>query len=1740
MEPGENFIEWVIESGSGTILIPTNQSTKVVPTSPEVVIKKRTQKGTINFKTLSDNYTDYYVYTEAFSASKSLYGVGGKFTTSEAGQYTIQIKFKGSLTYPQFSTDSTFSKSTQSSYDNRVFSFNSVANTTNYFIFRYASKKDCRDTISVRIFKSRTLALSEQGPGKATLDSVGKKGHSYSNFNTGDSVAISAAPNDNSNFIRWEKISGSCTIVNSQEPSTTAIMGNDNCSIRAVFVPGTIYDITTTPTKYSVTENLYSTNATTKTQDVRFHFTPESRETYYIYVSGDPLTDAIRYKRAVKDNFDSSYKNRTFSGTFIDTVLVSYINTPMNISVYRKNNMDQGEPFWISYALASEANYSLKISCDAQGFPLPANGYSGIASGVKLSIGTKANEGYRFLKWQVVSGNVTIDDPSAPFTYATLGGNAEVKALYQGTSVYSVSFTDQTFNFKNDYYSEASASEVRFKWTFPDTGYYALVFTPIDSIFGVAKQYGTDSTFKDSTSSKSFGNVNSVLIHGNTNETQFWGYKDSIGGIASKNFKVRIDTALDLTVSSDKSGSTYPKGLTLVPPISKTILTAWPYGENTFSSWSVLSGNCTLEDKTKNITIVSIKDSSCSVKANFVLDITAQPYVAISSLDLGNYPGICAQVSVTDQNNRSISGLTNKDFILFEDNTALPVQISSINEVSAISTVLVIDQSGSMTFEQRIPKTKEALKNFINEMGPYDRASIVAFAGSDTTYVHQTMTSDKNLLLASLDKIKGGGNTNVFAGSYTAIQQTISEINPTAIILFSDGENNRDSKTMSQVLEAARAQKTSIYTIGLETTIEHPLKDLADSTGGTFTFAKDASELAGIYAAVRDNMQAKYILCYQTPDTTLNGDTHKVKISTTLFGKEASATATWKEDFMPPSITLTDSTWNKIANTQPPQIAIPLQVYITSSAPITAASINIRRTDKKNTVFQTYPLKNVRDSLWEYILPADSAYGPGIDFYVTASDSAGFIGKSPKIPTPSKEPYSIAINNDLPRVSLVSALCADSTKGSKTFTIRAADNDGIWKVAFYYREKGDVLFKEMFFRRLSNEDSTWFLSIPSDASTSSGIDFYVRAYDTKGTVVRWETKEFMTTPPCYVKKVFEDLPDTIKIVNADTATSPITRSTDKIKLIVKTEDFSSEVDTIVANLRCVESGDMETALSLIETSSGIFEAVIPKNERLPSRDNGTISCTGSDILIAEYKDPAFGTFVYDTVFIGNFVASSYQFLNPLSEFGIDSIETATSADFLLRVTTTSPNIHKKDTIAVTLFTSSGDTLIVNAIETDTNSATFDYIGKFYFVADSSEMKDENLDGILIFASDTVREKIQAQANIGTSPLIAKDSLIIYTNYVPADSALIYDKDLDGQADFVRIHFKKPLDQNIQGVDTLFWNVGHKNPRYISAGALKLTNDKSWVEFALDSAFEYGKTAPDSASPPYLRVTKAGSELSQKVFFTDKVGTVPVKAVKRPGKVDIDEDLTAEVIIPPDTLVITLSEKVTRTGDEKERENIFRYSKTCADTATYPVKFKGAPKISDNGLEWTLVLDDYAVLVGTCIRTNPEAQYTDSYGNSPGLGHAEITGKDGTLYLYEIEPNPVITGIGDTAKWIPPKGTSYEDVPDTLSTIRFSVVAPFKAEIYIYDQTGAYVNKLHQKFGYDGEMTEAIRANGSKYERTGYFYWNQRSNKGRKVATGVYIWTILFTFEDGHKETITLKSGIRRPPSKKQNVDSNTF
>ena len=1539
LKNGENFVKWEIVSGSGKFVDATADSTGFIPSSSDAVIRRVVQ--TLAPYEISSTTTKFnFDKNSAHIPRSSLYGLKLYFNTNAGGQYAITYKTKQQIGVIDLFQDSTFTTSvppavtdtfriSRDCFSSKCF-VQTQPNTTNYFFIYLAGYPNInmKDSIFVTLNKTHTVSASYTGNGTAYVDSASKPVLAFSKATENDSIRIYAVPGKDNAFDHWEIESGSCAIGDTQRDTTRVKNITSDCKVKAIFRAGVVYPVSSTPTQYNFNDHFYAKQASSGTAGVRFLFVAPSTGTYAVVVSNEITQDSAVYIRYTDTDYKTEAVRERFLGTHVETMTLAAGD---EVAIVIANTKKNANPFYINYS--TQAN-RITLSTDGNGKVQPDNGYATAYAGSRYSISAKADSGYRFSDWQTISGNPVIDDKGAASTFVTIKDNVELKAHFKQSQIYTLTKTAQTFNFQRDYYSETTLSEIRFTWTPPDTSTYILRIAPSSTIKAIFKEYGGDKQFSQIEAEHGVTDTTGFTVKGTPGTPLYWSIRDSSKTFPNVSFDAWISSPYILNVKTASEGSINPSGRIYTSPGIKNVITAWPYGGYTFKSWVNTEGNMTISSAKNSRTFVSVIDSVCTVKATFTVDNAAEPFLSISKLETSNYPEICAQVSVTDKNSgHSFYGLVADEFKLTQDGNSLQPQVTSINKVTGVSVVIVVDQSTSMTINKRMTKAKDAIRDFINNMGPYDKTAIVGFVGNvkvvnsttgdtitvDSTIVHQTMTSSKAQLLQATDSIKAIGNsTNIITGTYTGIQQIANESNATAVIVFSDGDNNSGKTKISEAINLAKTRNTNIYTIALESETKYPLEDLAVNTGGTFSLASDASELAGLYSAIRDNVLSQYVVCFQTPDTVQNGETHNIVLSTTFNKITSSDSIQWNESSLPPSITLTESTWNLIKNSQPSNLPLTISAYVSSSLKIESATLFLRESSTEFNLFNNFAMQNVHDSLWEFTVPAYLVVAPGLDFYITAMDSIGQIGKSPKITTPSKEPYTIFIDNDIPAVEVISVACEDTASDIKTFTFSIKDSDGIDGASLFFRDSKMVLFEEIDLLQSAGTD-IWTTEFPANVRDFSGIDYYIRVKDARGATIRYLSSGFSTTEACEIKDI---------ILPEDTATVPDT---------------------------------------------------IPEDSVLPPSPRDSI--------------------VYSLI---------------------------------------------------------------------------------------------------------------------------------------ADTAEIYDRNLDGRADFVRVHFKEENDDNISSIDSVFWNSNRGEWRYVAAKDIKKNRaDGRWVEGYLNKPYKYGLTKGDTAHKPFLAFSTILSEELENVKLTDKVGAVPVKATKRPGKVDIKNYMDPEAEVPPDTLIVRMSEPIKNMGSDEEWKKLFRYSKACKDSSTQPLKFKETPQIVDNGLQWQFILADYSLQTGFCLSTNPDAAYEDIAGNTPGRGGVEIDGKDGAFYLYEVKPVQAVSGIGKTQKWIPPKGTSWEELPDTLSAIRVRSVSPYTAEVYIFDGIGTYVTHFKQKFGYDGEMSESVRQNSNDQAKLGFLYWDKRSEKGRMVGTGIYIWKILFTFEDGHKETRNVKTGVYRRGDKKK-------
>jgi len=202
-----------------------------------------------------------------------------------------------------------------------------------------------------------------------------------------------------------------------------------------------------------------------------------------------------------------------------------------------------------------------------------------------------------------------------------------------------------------------------------------------------------------------------------------------------------------------------------------------------------------------------------SLSASVPLTATAQPDEGQPAFRTG-IELINVTATVTDARGRFVPGLTQDDFVVYEDGRQVDVTYFS-NERAPVSLAIALDTSGSME-GRKMAAARNALDRFLyNLLGPEDEILLYRF--SYTPELLQAWTMDRNRISRSLRDIRPRGGTAM----YDAVAESIPQIadgqhRKKALLIISDG-NDTNSETDLQTLRALiRENETLIYAIGLD------------------------------------------------------------------------------------------------------------------------------------------------------------------------------------------------------------------------------------------------------------------------------------------------------------------------------------------------------------------------------------------------------------------------------------------------------------------------------------------------------------------------------------------------------------------------------------------------------------------------------------------------------------------------------------------------------------------------------------------------------------------------------------------------------------------------------------------------------------------------------------------------------------------------------------------------------------
>lgn len=132
-----------------------------------------------------------------------------------------------------------------------------------------------------------------------------------------------------------------------------------------------------------------------------------------------------------------------------------------------------------------------------------------------------------------------------------------------------------------------------------------------------------------------------------------------------------------------------------------------------------------------------------------------------------------------------------------------------------LNLVLLVDTSGSMWSEDRLPLAKRALNLLIDELRPQDRVAIVAYAGSAGAVLGPTSGREKLKMRCALEALHAGGSTAGGQGlalAYALARERFDEKAVNRVILMTDGDFNVGVADPAKLKDfVAEQRKSGVY-----------------------------------------------------------------------------------------------------------------------------------------------------------------------------------------------------------------------------------------------------------------------------------------------------------------------------------------------------------------------------------------------------------------------------------------------------------------------------------------------------------------------------------------------------------------------------------------------------------------------------------------------------------------------------------------------------------------------------------------------------------------------------------------------------------------------------------------------------------------------------------------------------------------------------------------------------------------
>lgn len=198
-----------------------------------------------------------------------------------------------------------------------------------------------------------------------------------------------------------------------------------------------------------------------------------------------------------------------------------------------------------------------------------------------------------------------------------------------------------------------------------------------------------------------------------------------------------------------------------------------------------------------------------------------------------------------------------------EDTNLLMIGINTeaidFSNAKPSNLVFLIDTSGSMFDEYKLPLAQKAFDMLAENLGENDRVSIVTYAGTDTVVLQGVAGNETYTITEAVDSLSAYGSTNGGEGiitAYSIAEKYFIEGGNNRVILATDGDLNVGLTNEEDLVNLITDEKESgiylsVLGFGFDNLKDNKLEALADYGNGNYAFIDSVYEARKVLV---DNM----------------------------------------------------------------------------------------------------------------------------------------------------------------------------------------------------------------------------------------------------------------------------------------------------------------------------------------------------------------------------------------------------------------------------------------------------------------------------------------------------------------------------------------------------------------------------------------------------------------------------------------------------------------------------------------------------------------------------------------------------------------------------------------------------------------------------------------------------------------------------------------------------------------------